>query len=290
MYQIIKFPINLGCDKAGVEQGACVLQTLIEGKVAVAKEVKTISCPHVWDFEDILEQDNMMYVKPIMECSEELTRSVCTSLQQGFTPLFLGGDHSLAWGSISGVLTYDPDVAVVYIDAHGDINTAASTMSKHVHGIHMSFLMNLGEQEYNCKFTRHPLLPKNLLFVGTRSLDPEEHAIIGREKIQMLSSKNINTHPIDITLAEISKFIKSHKNIHISLDIDVLDPLVAPGTGVPEKDGINVGQLKAILKILFDSKQVISMDIVEFNPLLDKADKTLKAIDDVLSVLPYKTT
>lgn len=196
----------------------------------------------------------------------------------------------MAWGSISGVLTYDPDVAVVYIDAHGDINTAASTMSKHVHGIHMSFLMNLGEKEYNCKFTRHPLLPKNLLFVGTRSLDPEEHAIIGREKIQMLSSKNINARPIDITLAEISKFIKSHKNIHISLDIDVLDPLVAPGTGVPEKDGINVGQLKAILKILFDSKQVISMDIVEFNPLLDKADKTHKAIDDVLSVLPYKTT
>lgn len=290
MYQIIKFPINLGCDKAGVERGACVLQTLIEGKVAVAKEVKTISCPHVWDFEDTLEQDNMMYVKPIMECSEELTRSVCTSLQQGFTPLILGGDHSLAWGSISGVVTYDPDVAVVYIDAHGDINTAASTMSKHVHGIHMSFLMNLGEQEYNCKFTRHPLLAKNLLFVGTRSLDPEEHAIIGREKIQMLSSKNINAHPIDITLAEISKFIKSHKNIHISLDIDVLDPLVAPGTGVPEKDGINVGQLKAILKILFDSKQVISMDIVEFNPLLDKADKTHKAIDDLLSVLPYKTT
>lgn len=285
MYQIIKFPINLGCDKIGVELGADIVSDIISKATFEDIEFLQIPCKQIQDFNNKEIKDNMMYIQPIIDSCRILSDHVFKSLTNKKKTLIIGGDHSMSWGTISGALEYNKDIAVIYIDAHGDINTAKSSPSKHVHGIHMSYIMGIGEKKYNGLFSKNYLLPENIMYVGTRSLDEGEVEIIKNKKIKVLTSNDIIDNDIQTTTLALKEFISKHENIHISFDIDVLDPSIAPGTGVPEKNGIDIQHLKSIFNTIISSKKVISMDIVEFNPLLDIDNITLNNIKDLLPSL-----
>ena len=195
-------------------------------------------------------------------------------------PIILGGDHAVSWGSISGILRYYNDLSVVYIDAHGDCNIAESSPTGHIHGMHMSYLMNLGNPVYKDALGQEKIAKNDILYLGTRDLDPFEQDLLKNGNV--CSSKDIN-ESLDGVINKTNTFLKNRKHIHISLDIDVLDPKLCPGTGVPVPNGISLEKLNALLETVFINSNVVSMDLVEYNPLLDKDNKSLNCIKDIIT-------
>lgn len=221
-----------------------------------------------------------------LECIEEFTTvteilrdQVYQNLIKGKKVLTLGGDHSIAFGTIWGASEYATqkgmNFGVIYVDAHGDINDCKYSISKNIHGMPLAYAIGIEDYGFD-NLQRYILNPSNLLYIGTRSLDPFEEEIIKRKKIKVISSEKINNSKIEEILGEISNFIELNnlQSIHLSIDIDVVDPLYAPGTGVPEDNGINPSIFLDILKNLFSKSQINSIDLVEFNPLLDIEHKT----------------
>mgnify|MGYP001946182245 FL=1 len=197
----------------------------------------------------------------------------------------IGGDHAVSWGSIAGVLKHNSEVGVIYLDAHGDGNIAERSASHHIHGMHMAYLMGFGEDKYVGRYTQNILPVKNILYVGARSLDPYEVELINKYGISRVSSEVINSDMVE-ALEAISGFMSRFKQIHISLDIDVLDPSIAPGTGVPEEGGITEVALHEILNlILKNNANVKSIDLVEYNPLYDIENRTDRVVQKLVKII-----
>ena len=276
--QYIVAPQWHGANKKGTEIGAQRVAELFnkEGDSELIK----LSIP-----EDANEDDKLM---PHFNVIDDANRSICESvnaaLSAGNKVDTIGGDHSVSWGSISGALTFNPEVGVIYIDAHGDCNIAERSLTHHIHGMHMAYLMGFGDSKYVSRYTHHLLPVKNIIYVGARSLDPYEVELFQNNDIAQLSSDLINSNRQD-TLESISKFMSHFKQIHISLDIDVLAPSLAPGTGVPEVGGISEESLFEILDAIIKTDKVRSLDLVEYNPLFDIDYRTEKIIERLVKRL-----
>lgn len=234
---------------------------------------------------DAKQDDKLM---PYFNIIDEVNRSICESvysvLSAGSKVITIGGDHSVSWGSISGALKFNPEIGVVYIDAHGDCNIAERSLTHHIHGMHMAYLMGFGDSKYVGRYTKNLLPVQNIFYVGARSLDPYEVELMKNQDIPLISSDFINSNRTS-ALELIRKFVSHFKQIHVSLDIDVLDPSVAPGTGVPEVDGISEESLNVILDEISSTKTVDSIDIVEFNPLYDVDCRTEKVVGRLVKKL-----
>ena len=234
----------------------------------------------VWEYISVPSSSSVIgtnHQMPYFSAIDEVNRAVCESvhsaLSAGIRIITLGGDHAVSWGSIAGVLKYNPEVGVIYLDAHGDCNIAEYSKSHHIHGMHMAYLMGFGSKEYVGRYTTNILSPKDILYVGARSLDPYEVEMINAQGISKVSSDLIN-NSMTATLETVSVFISPFKKIHVSLDIDILDPSIAPATGVPEPEGISEESLLELLDFIFNRGSVDSIDIVEYNPRFDMDGRT----------------
>lgn len=211
--------------------------------------------------------------------SHLLRDKVFENLQNGCRILTIGGDHSIAFGTIWGTSLFAKQnnlkFGVIYMDAHGDINTFDTSVTKHIHGMPVSYAIGIENRGFtdlhsNCLFYQ------NLLYIGTRSLDLSEEQYIKSSDIKVLSSDYINNSSWKDTIAQIKQFVESRQLqiIHLSVDIDTVDPQSAPGTGVPEKDGISTEIFQNIINNILENVNVYSVDFVEYNPLLDTNYKT----------------
>lgn len=223
-----------------------------------------------------------------------LKEQVIAVLSEGYFPITIGGDHSISLGTISGVAEYyrDSKFGVIYIDAHGDMNTFENSPSGNIHGMTLAASMGVGEDSLTCLATRI-LSPTNLLLVGTRSLDKGEIDLINNLNIRYITSEEIRLNNIYTIIDKISYFIEKEglEKIHLSIDIDVLDPSYAPGTGVPEPNGISPESLVKLIEGIIETGLVVSVDLVEFNPLIDDLSKTLdicgSIVDSIINNLRY---
>ena len=282
MKQLIFVPLNLGCEKQGTELAPEIIGYLF--KQNINNDIRDgsiiINSQTVRSFETIIQKDCMMFPEQIIDVCKKLNEACYNTASINDMPIILGGDHAVSWGSISGILRYYNDLSVVYIDAHGDCNIAESSPTGHIHGMHMSYLMNLGNPVYKDALGQEKITKNDILYLGTRDLDPFEQELL--KDAHVYSSKDINDSLDDVINAT-GAFLKNRKHIHISLDIDVLDPIICPGTGVPVPNGISLEKLKAILEAVFINSDVVSMDLVEYNPLLDKDHKSLNCIKDIIT-------
>lgn len=285
---IIGVPINLGCNRLGVEEGC----DYIRKEVQVLKDrykvndLGNLKCPSISELG--VDTSATKNIREIMPVCVRLADMVQDSLRHGHFPLILGGDHSLSWGSITGVSQNKPNVGVIYIDAHGDINTEYTTESGNVHGMHLAFLLGYGKVDYvNLYSEGRKVKPENIFFIGTRSLDKGEREIVDNNQLFVRSTDIIKKRGASIIAEEVIKEMESRgiTEVHLSLDIDVIDPTIAPGTGVPVSCGLNIQEIKDILSIFLKSRKIISMDLVEYNPSLDVDSKTHEVIKILLSVL-----
>lgn len=279
MNQIVVAPQWYGAYKKGPEVGALRLAELFE--MGGLSEQALISVPNVGPGED--------HCMPFFDAIDKVNSNICdavfSALSSGNKVITIGGDHAVSWGSVSGVLKHNLEVGVIYLGAHGDCNISERSASHHIHGMHMAYLMGFGEDKYVGRYTKNLLPVENILYVGARSLDPYEVELIKEQGISRITCDVINSDMIQV-LDTINDFMSRFRQIHVSLDIDVLDPSIAPGTGVPEVGGITEEALHEVLDfILTKSDQVKSLDLVEYNPLLDIEECTDRVVQKLVKTI-----
>lgn len=267
---LISVPVFYGANKAGVEKGP---QTLLQNGLT-----QLLNKNHLIDSSQLIEvlktnemgnDPTLKYLKQILNYNENLSQLVYESLNSGNFPFTIGGDHSLALGTLSGALKANPDTLVIWIDAHTDINTHLTTPSGHIHGMPIASALNLGHPLLRSLFTNY-IEPHQILYIGVRSIDDGEIKLINELNIQYMTPQTFKMERLD-------SFLKDNPNVpvHCDLDIDVLDASLVPGTSTPVSDGFSINEVVSIVEYLRDTNRVTSLDFVEFNPDYDQDNLTL---------------
>lgn len=279
---VIGVPINYGCDRYGVELGPDKLRK--SGMIEILKrnngqiyDMGNLYIPMIDERDKYKWHDKMKYLNPVLEVNENLAHKVYSSLKSNSFPLIIGGDHSLGLGSISGASKFYGNMAVIWIDAHGDINDCDSSPSGHIHGMPLSGVIDIGHSALrNLYYEGQKVKPENVYIIGARDLDPGEKVIADKQNINLYEMKEIKKLDLQNILKEVVEKIKASNvdGVHFSFDIDCLDPSIVPGTGTPVKDGFTLEEGKTIFKEILEAKFVTSMDFVEFNPRIDDRDNT----------------
>lgn len=290
---IIGMPLFYGCDKPGVEKGPEELRknNLIDifEKNHTVYDLGDIEVEQVSENEKYSSNLQLKYLKQVINANNGLALKVFESLQNNTFPLIIGGDHSLAMGSIAGASKYfGNDLAVIWIDAHGDINTHDTSPSGNIHGMPLAASMGYGyEKLTSIFFNETKIKPENVFILACRDLDKGEIELINKLNINVWTNEQINKEGTSKVLHELLELIKEKniKNIHLSYDIDCLDPDYVPGTGTPVNNGLTYSQSKKILESVLSTSLIKSMDFVEYNPILDKNDKTKETCIELLNLI-----
>jgi arginase len=287
---IIGVPMDFGQLLRGVDMGPAALRYtgLISrlralGHVVVDRGDVRIPIRDA-DGANSLSQDK--YLNEITQICQAIYTAGQEAVQQGDFPLFLGGDHSIAVGTVSAVAGDDP-IGLIWIDAHGDFNTPETSPSGNIHGMPLAALIGEGHPSLvNVGRPGMKVLPENVVLIGQRDLDPAERKRLKKSGITVFTMRDIDEQGISsVANKAIMKFAHL-KRIHLTVDMDALDPVEAPGVGTPVPGGISYREAHLLMEILADSGKVGSMDLVEVNPILDVANKTAElAVELTLSAL-----
>lgn len=207
-------------------------------------------------------------------------------LECGQVPVLVAGDHSISMGSVAATASFYKDLTVVWVDAHADINTEKTSLSGNIHGMPLASLLELGSDRLNAISGKHyPIRPENLIYLGLRDLDPGEIEIIERLPIKAYWYEDIKRLGLANVLHGLQTYIK-HPNIHLSLDLDSIDPLTMPAVSVPVPGGFSLDEVREIIDFFGQNYQVRSYDLVEYNALLDSnQDALMKTVDLIQHIL-----
>lgn len=290
---VIGVPLNLGCDRNGVERAPNHLRErglmrLIRENGHRAFDLGNLYVPPVSEEDKYALSHTMKYLDQIVEVNNNLAELVYDTLRGGAFPLVIGGDHSLGLGSASGVGKCYEDFGIIWLDAHGDINTNETSPSGNIHGMPLSALMGMGSEALvNVYAPGNKVNPQNVFLVGTRSLDEGELELIEREQLSVYTMDLIRSEGIDFVAADIRKKLKERKirNVHFSIDVDSIDPDYAPGTGTRVPEGLIPAEFMSFVEDILSTNLVKSMDLVELNPDLDHGDKTTTLCLDIIGAI-----
>jgi arginase len=292
--RIIGAPMDLGADRRGVDFGASAIRY-----AGLSEQLRSLSHT-VQDIGNIIipqpesqsaGNPRLKYLDQIVQASEDLAHTVIATLQEDKFPLILGGDHSIALGSISGVAHVYNHIGVLWIDAHGDFNTEATTPSGNIHGMILAALTGLGESRLTHIDGWGPKLhPGNIVIIGARDLDPGEQALLRTHCVRVFTMSDIDKYGILHVIKEAIAVAGRHNHaLHLSLDMDSLDPREAPGVGTPVRGGLTYREAHLAMEMIADSHRLVSMDVVEVNSILDRENATARlAVELILSALGKK--
>lgn len=285
--EVVGVPLDLGAGLRGVDVGPSAMRHagLVPRLRALGYETidrGNLSTPVS---EEIVEGDpRRRYAEAVAAVCVELRDYVTGVLNRGATPLILGGDHSLAAGSLAGVLARRPDARVLWIDAHGDLNTPGTTPSGNIHG--MPLAVALGEAPSlfpGLGWENRHLAPSHVTLVGVRSLDPAERALIRRLGIQVFTISDVDRLGIfDVVQRALDHLQPEPGDLHLSLDLDVVDPTAAPGVGTPVSGGITVREAHLAMEQVAQSGLLGSMEVVEVNAIRDHENQTGRLATDLI--------
>lgn len=217
----------------------------------------------------------------VVDFNEKLASSVDESVEQGAFPLILGGDHSLAIGSLAGISRHYENLGVIWYDAHGDLNNSHTSPSGNIHGMPLAISCGVGDEKLVNLYKEGPKVkPENIVLIGMRDLDEGEKEYISENNILTFTMTDIKEKGISAVMQESLEYLQNKTDgIHLSLDVDALDPMETPGTGTPVDGGLSLSETLFAMTQLHDSQKITSMDLVEVNPLLDDKNKTaVKAV------------
>lgn len=278
---LIGVPIKYGSNIEGVQYGpdklreANIVEIFRENKHTIY-DLGNIYVPKLSQADIYKDHKKMKFLNPVKMVNENLAHAVYCSLNSQHFPFIIGGDHSLAIGSIAGASKYFENLAVIWVDAHGDINSVESSPSGNIHGMPLAASMGVGHPSLvNLYYEEAKIQAKNVYIVAARDLDPGEVELIENSDINLYSIDDIRSRGLPIILTEIINKLHNSQvdGIHFSFDIDSLDLTLVPGTGTPVADGLNVDEAKYIIRRLLSTKLITSMDFVELNPILDNKEE-----------------
>ena len=280
---ILGFPMDLGADRRGVDMGPSALRI-----AGLQSKLESLGY-NVSDIGDIkieimerqkIKNPRLKYLDEIIKTSKLLADKVEKVLDKGDFPLCIGGDHSMALGTISGIATYckkrNLRLGVIWIDAHSDMNTEETSPSGNIHGMPLASLLGLGCDELvNFLGFSPKLLPDNCALIGIRSIDEAEKVNIKKLKVPVYTMNDIDKLGIHRIIAKVLKqFREKIDHIHVSFDVDSVDPSIAPGVGTPISGGLSYREAHLLMETIAECGCMSSLEIAEVNPILDHKNQS----------------
>ncbi|WP_210620144.1 arginase [Mammaliicoccus lentus] len=281
--EIIGAPTAFGQRKLGVNFGPDALRYvgLIERIEDIGHEVidkGNVQSPALDMKKYKSEQKGLRNLEEVITFSNNLYKSVNETVEKGHFPLILGGDHSLSIGSIAGISKHYENLGVIWYDAHGDLNTLESSPSGNIHGMPLRALIGEGDEALtNIGGYKNKVKPENVVLIGMRDLDEGEKKYIKEAGILTYTMADIDRLGMGQVISETIEYLKDKTDgIHLSLDVDALDPVETPGTGTIVPGGATYRESHLAMEMLHESKLIVSADLVEVNPLIDEYNKTAR--------------
>lgn len=278
---IIGVPLDLGADRRGVDMGPSAIRHagLLARLEVIGYEIN--------DRGDILVKrpdasqsngESLKYLNEIERVNNELCKKVNDEMGQGNFPLVLGGDHSIAIGTIAGVLQHQKKLGVIWFDAHGDINTIETSPSGNIHGMSVAVSLGSGhERLVAIGGVEVHLDPTKIVMIGIRDLDPGEKVLLKKLGVHVYTMHEIDIMGMAKVMEEAIQIVSNGTDgVHVSFDMDVLDPLHAPGVGTPVIGGLTYRESHLAMELISSANIVTSAEFAEVNTVLDNQNKTAK--------------
>ena len=296
--RVLGVPLDLGQSRRGVDMGPSAVRVAgLEAKLeALGHIVEDGGNVHV-PLPETKDPGNnsAKYLSEITKTCQAHADLVLKALEEGRVPISLGGDHSMAAGTISGVAEYfrrqNQKIGLLWIDAHSDINTPESSPSGNVHGMPLAAVMGLSVAELANIYNFTPkVAPENCVLVGVRDIDSAEKENIRKSGIHVFTMRDIDERGMRAVMEEALRLAgRNTVGYHVSLDMDWIDPEDAPGVGTPVWGGATYREAHLAMEIIADHGRMISFEIVEVNPVLDERNQTAElAVELALSVFGKK--
>lgn len=285
--RIIGIPIDLGQSQRGVDMGPSVVRYagLSARLKALGYQLHDAGNLFVPVRDSLSDQGNNDFLPSIQQVCQAAYDAAKQTLEAGDIPLFVGGDHSLAIGTIGGISHQQPS-GVIWIDAHGDANVPQTSPSGNIHGMPVAALLGEGFPELvNIGRPGAKLAGKDLVMIGIRDLDSNERDWLKQSGIAVYTMRDIDERGMSAIIREALQRLEHCRRLHVSLDMDSLDPNVAPGVGTPSPGGLNYREAQLLMEIIADSGKLASVDVVEINPILDHENCTAKIAVELLASL-----
>jgi arginase len=292
---IIGVPLDLGAGRRGVDMGPSAVRVAnLNARLSeIGFEVDDLGNVPVAQPEGHPEgKPEAKYLPQITQTCTHLAELVEKQVAAGRCPLILGGDHSLAVGTVAGVSRHlrerGEKLGMIWIDAHTDMNTPATSPSGNVHGMPLACCIGLGPKELTDIFDYSPkVAPENVALVGIRSVDDDERNNVQKSGVHAFTMRDIDERGMRWVIEESIRIAGTGTaGFHVSLDMDAVDPREAPGVGTPVRGGITYREAHLAMEILSDSGRMTSMEVVEVNPVIDEVNRTaVLAVELVMSAM-----
>ncbi|MGM9924880.1 MAG: arginase [Bacillus sp. (in: firmicutes)] len=276
---IIGVPMDLGQKRRGVDMGPSAIRY-----AGIVERLESL-CYEVKDLGDLTVQYNTYRESPegavmnkelVTQVNEDLAQAVDGIVRNKAFPLILGGDHSIAMGSLAGIAKHYNNLGVIWYDAHGDLNTSETSPSGNAHGMSLAASLGLGDQAFTDIHRYVPKVkPENVILIGARLLDEGEKELIKQKNIKVYTMHEIDRVGMAQVMQEAIDYLRERTDgVHLSLDLDALDPSDAPGVGTPVIGGLSYRESHLAMEMLAESGLITSAEFVEVNPILDEKNKT----------------
>jgi len=275
---VIGAPLDLGAGRRGVDMGPSAIRY-----AGLAERLREIgrSCRDWGNVETPVAEaadegdERARYLKPVLQTVERVAELAARAAGDGSTPLVLGGDHSIALGTIGGLASVHGPGGAIWLDAHGDLNTPETTPSGNVHGMVLAAVLGLGRPTFDSPAWPLPAVePTRVALLGVRALDPAERELIRELGVKAYTMSDVDRLGVERVVRESLAHVSGPGFVHVSLDMDVVDPEVAPGVGTPVRGGFSYREAHLALELVAESGLATSLDVVEVNPIFDRQNAT----------------
>jgi arginase len=275
---IIGAELDLGAGRRGVDMGPSAIRYAGLGDRIEALGVEAADWGNV---EAAIAEtvatgsDRARFLGDIKATCEQVARRVAEAAEAGLLPVVLGGDHSVALGTLGGMASRAGPGAVLWFDAHGDLNTPETTPSGNVHGMPLAAALGQAEDGFRSDVWPLPALdPSRVSLIGVRSLDAGERELVRELGVAVYTMSELDRRGVQEVVGEALERARGAAFVHVSLDMDVIDPDVAPGVGTPVRGGLSYREAHLAMELVAESELLDSFEIVEVNPILDRVNET----------------
>jgi arginase len=280
---VIGVPVDLGAGRRGVDMGPSAIRVAdLEPRLeALGHKVQDLGDVDVFIPEtQKVGEGKLRYKASILKINDKLRKAVQASLAKDRLPLVLGGDHSIAIGSIAGSSVHFAEkgesIGLIWFDAHGDANTPETTPSGNIHGMALAIALGLGDPDLvNLGGKAPKVQPRNVALIGVRDLDAGERDTLKTSGVTVYTMRDLDERGMrDVVDEAIRLASDGTAGVHLSFDLDVVDPEDAPGTGTPVWGGITYREAHLAMELVSDRANIVAIDLVEVNPVLDTQNMT----------------
>lgn len=279
--KIIGVPLNFGANRCGLEFS---IENFIEEYPQYKDKIESLE---VAKQKEEFPMKGGKYLNTVAKTCEDVAEKVNKVVKNNEFPIILGGDHAIAIGSIAGV-SKEKEIGILWMDAHGDMNTPEISGTGHIHGMPLATSIGHGHSKLvNCFYKGAKVKKENIVLFGTRDIDEKEEKLINELGVKNYTWDMIAEMGFEKAFAEVKEFFRN-KNLHISFDLDGINPKEITAVGTPVIGGLSREMGKTLISEMIDTASVTSIDIVEYNPIYEKEKETSEYIDELIKLIENK--